>query len=169
MLLRIVKGKRKGSVILYADGKNSVANEDNLQKVLSNQHRIEKLLGEEDGWGLSCDNMEEVVGETLAWIDDDHVLHVMPDNPFKVLFQTNGKDVHKEAEEDVAYLTADEYAAEVGRTAIRVRVLCREGRIADAKKVGNQWLIPQGTPYPEDNRFVENPKRPRKKAVKEEL
>lgn len=48
-------------------------------------------------------------------------------------------------------LTTNEYAAQVGRERSVVFRLIQKGRIP-AVKVGNQWCIEEGTPYPEDAR-----------------
>lgn len=48
-------------------------------------------------------------------------------------------------------LTTNEYAAQVGRDRSVVFRLITQGRIP-AVKVGNQWCIEEGTPYPADNR-----------------
>lgn len=48
-------------------------------------------------------------------------------------------------------LSVREYAAEVGKDGGNIRRLITAGRIP-AVKVGNQWCIEAGTPYPEDKR-----------------
>lgn len=59
-------------------------------------------------------------------------------------------------------LTAAQYAASVGVTRRRVIGWIAEGRIP-AEKFGRDWMIPEGTPRPADNRLVENPVRNRRK------
>ncbi len=49
------------------------------------------------------------------------------------------------------YLSVKEYAQEVGRDRANVTRMITSGRIP-AVKVGNQWCIEAGTPYPEDKR-----------------
>lgn len=41
-------------------------------------------------------------------------------------------------------LTAAQAGAALGISARRVRVLCAEGRIAGAHKIGRDWLLPEG-------------------------
>jgi excisionase family DNA binding protein len=60
------------------------------------------------------------------------------------------------------HLTAAQYAAYVGVTPRRARAWIAEGRIP-AEKFGRDWMIPEGTPRPADNRLVENPIRNRRK------
>lgn len=49
------------------------------------------------------------------------------------------------------YLSVTEYAKLNGKDVGNVRRLLLAGRI-DGQKVGNQWIIPEGTPYPKDKR-----------------
>ena len=160
MKLRILaRETRSGTenIILCSDGFYTAASEENLKYIFSHISRPEMLHGDGDmPWELIYDTMEEYPGKTLAWIDDDCVLHITEDNPFMFLLK-------EKVEVEAKYLTAEEFAAREGRTPVRVRVLCREGRFPGAIKKGSSWLIPESAVYPADNRFVEEPKRPRKK------
>ena len=49
------------------------------------------------------------------------------------------------------YLSVSEYAALTGKDGGNIRRLISSGRLP-AIKVGNQWCIEEGTPYPEDRR-----------------
>lgn len=49
-------------------------------------------------------------------------------------------------------LSVSQYAAEVGKDVGNIRRLIAAGRIP-AVKVGNQWCIEEGTPYPADKRL----------------
>lgn len=49
------------------------------------------------------------------------------------------------------YLSVSEYAKLVGKDPGNVRRLLASGRL-DGQKVGNQWIIPENVPYPEDGR-----------------
>ena len=40
-----------------------------------------------------------------------------------------------------------------GLTPRRVSELCKQGKIANARKVGKAWMIPVGTPKPADQRI----------------
>lgn len=161
MLLRIVETPKNEVFILYSDGRHSSISDSRLKEIFDNIGSVDTFSGEIDGWELDYDTMDLFPGKTLAWIDDDHILHITENNPFSSIVgeptvaATNDGDV-------IDYLTVDEYAEEVERTAVRIRVLCREGRIPGAVLKGKRWLIPKGTPFPADNRFVETPKRPRR-------
>ena len=44
-------------------------------------------------------------------------------------------------------------AALWGLTPRRVSELCKQGKVANARKVGKAWMIPVGTPKPADQRI----------------
>ena len=50
------------------------------------------------------------------------------------------------------YLTANDFAQKWELSPRRVRVLCSEGRLSGAEKVGRIWFIPEGTKRPPDAR-----------------
>jgi hypothetical protein len=52
------------------------------------------------------------------------------------------------------YITAKEVAKKWGITPRRVQVLCSEGRIEGAWRLGNAWAIPLNAPKPEDGRIL---------------
>lgn len=54
------------------------------------------------------------------------------------------------------YLTVKEVAEMWGITTRRVTVLCVEGRVDGAKKVGSMWFIPKSTSKPSDARVKNN-------------
>lgn len=51
------------------------------------------------------------------------------------------------------YMTIRETADRWGVSPRRVQLLCSEGRIDGAEKVGRIWMIPAGTQKPEDARI----------------
>ena len=53
------------------------------------------------------------------------------------------------------FLTTNEVAKEWDITTRRITVLCNEGRIEGAVKMGNTWLIPKDAKKPEDGRRVQ--------------
>lgn len=55
------------------------------------------------------------------------------------------------------YITAKEAALNWGVTSTWVTVLCKSGRIIDAKKENGKWIIPINTPKPNDSRKKHNP------------
>ena len=52
------------------------------------------------------------------------------------------------------YVTVKEIAERWEISTRRVRVMCSEGRIDGAEKVGRDWLIPEGTKKPSDARIT---------------
>jgi hypothetical protein len=53
---------------------------------------------------------------------------------------------------ELEWITAKEAGALWGITTRRVQVLCDNGKINGAQKLGNMWLIPKGTSKPIDGR-----------------
>ena len=51
------------------------------------------------------------------------------------------------------YLSVTEYAGRHGKDSGNVRRLLASGRLK-GQKVGRQWIIPENTPYPDDNRIT---------------
>lgn len=49
-------------------------------------------------------------------------------------------------------ITAQEAAKKWGICERRVRILCAEGRIDGAKKIGSMWVIPEEAEKPDDKR-----------------
>jgi biotin-(acetyl-CoA carboxylase) ligase len=49
-------------------------------------------------------------------------------------------------------MTASDAAKEWGITPRRVQVLCYEGQVAGAVRMGRTWIMPRGTPKPLDGR-----------------
>ena len=45
-------------------------------------------------------------------------------------------------------LTAQQWGAKHSKTARRVCVLCQQGRISGAQKIGRDWVIPADAPDP---------------------
>ena len=52
------------------------------------------------------------------------------------------------------YLSIKETAEKWGISARRIQVLCSQGRIEGAERIGNQWAIPKDALKPEDKRIV---------------
>lgn len=50
------------------------------------------------------------------------------------------------------YLCVQNVSEKWGISKRRIQILCREGRIAGAKRVGNMWVIPENTEKPLDAR-----------------
>lgn len=53
----------------------------------------------------------------------------------------------------VKFISTTEAAAKWGLSNRRVAILCAEGRIEDAQKIGNTWMIPENAEKPTDARI----------------
>jgi hypothetical protein len=53
---------------------------------------------------------------------------------------------------DMDWITAKQAAQEWGITIRRVQVLCENGQVEGATKLGDIWVIPKDTPKPLDGR-----------------
>ena len=53
---------------------------------------------------------------------------------------------------EVKLMTTNEAASQWGITMRRVQVLCENGRVEGAVRMGRTWIIPRGTPKPIDGR-----------------
>lgn len=60
-------------------------------------------------------------------------------------------------------LNVDSYAYLCNVDTRTVRAWIARGKLPQAQKFGRDWMIPNGTPRPEDRRYVENPIRNRRK------
>ena len=57
------------------------------------------------------------------------------------------------------WITIKEAAELWGVTGRQVQMLCTHGRVDGARRLGNMWVIPKGTPKPRDGRY-KNGRRP---------
>lgn len=110
----------------------------------------DSLLGNPDSekWNDEFPEMVSVPGETIAYVTDAFHLVIVDFSPFKVLFD----EIRTPTLDDL--LTVAEYAQLYNKSVEQVKVLCRKGRIPGAKKIGRDWVIPNDTPYPADNRVA---------------
>lgn len=53
----------------------------------------------------------------------------------------------------MSYLSVPQTAGRWGISARRIQVLCSEGRIPGAVRIGNRWAIPDDEPKPADARI----------------
>ena len=86
--------------------------------------------------------MEKYNGDTIATVSDDGILHIENAELYRNMFAN--KEIH--------FLTAAEFAELHSKGTAIVRRMCTQGRIPGAILKGSRWLIPEGTPYPADER-----------------
>ena len=139
MKLRLIKTK-KDAQILCLDGSIIEADKKNLSQLLTGFRRPFIFKGEERFWSNTCSNMEDVKGETLAYVDDRGALVILNQDAFaSVVIHDN-------------YISTTEYANKVGKSRPSIKNMCAAGRIPGAYKTSSGWLIPENAPYPEDGR-----------------
>ena len=89
-------------------------------------------------WDFENLTMESYQGHTIAFVDDEYILHVVDSEKFRdILTQKEPK-----------LLTVPEYAALHGKKTAIIRRFCLDGRIRGAIQKGTRWLIPEDSPYP---------------------
>ena len=87
-------------------------------------------------------SISEYSGTTIAFVDDNDLLCIENEEIFRDLF----------TDSEIKLLTVPEYAALHGRKPAIVRRMCGENRIAGVILKVNTWLIPENSPYPDDER-----------------
>lgn len=140
----------KGNWILLADGTMLPATKYELQNMLFNfKTLLQRVVPSEKNsvyhWNNEYPDIHSVPGETLAYITDALDLVIINSAPFVPLFN----DVYYSIED---METSLDYAKRHHKSVERVKILCREGRIRGAAKIGRDWIIPKDTPYPFDHR-----------------
>lgn len=142
MKARLIRQKTK-QLLLLPNGTVAIANEIVLKQLFLFFNDLSLITGKDGRWDDDCLRMEDVKGKTLAWVDDNNVLCVK-ENPFTPL-------IHNIVDEE--YITLHEYAEMHGKNDNRIKLLCREGRIAGATKKAGKWFVPKHAPYPQDARY----------------
>ena len=141
MLARIIKEKNN-YYILYIDGTMSVCTKREFNLFMKSFQNIQDFSGGTHHWDLECKEMNEYKGTTIAQVNDDKSLTIFDITPFEFLFTYLNKDSKD--------ISATEYAKKHGKSVEQIKVLCRNNKIAGARKFGRDWLIPENSPYPED-------------------
>ena len=135
MKLRIIED-RKRRLILCPNGSIMKADTDVLARLLTGFKRLKFFKGDDGYWNTEVADMEHVDGLTLAYVADANRLVIISDKLF-------------EAEKQVKYITATEYAELHGKSRPMIKKLCADGRIPGAYKNSSGWMIPEDAPYPE--------------------
>lgn len=143
MIARIIQ-KDNNYYILYIDGTMSVCTKREFNLFMKSFQNIQDFSGGSIHWDLECDEMSEYEGKTIAQVNDDNSLTIFSILPFQFLF--------KYAETEDKDISATEYARKHNKSVEQIKVLCRNNKIAGARKFGRDWLIPENAPYPQDGR-----------------
>ena len=136
MKLRIIKVKNKIE-ILCANGSIINATPQILSSVLTNFKSSNEFKGEDNYWSSFAASMEDVKGQTLAYIDDREVLVVVSEETFLNSVMQDG------------FVSVSEYAEMHNKSKAMIKRYCIEGRIPGAEKHSIGWMIPKTAPYPE--------------------
>lgn len=136
MKLRLLK--QNGKLFIYClNGTIMAVDDDALIKLLTSFDKPHLFKGTDGVWNKHFADMSEVVGETLAYVDDTKKLVVLNNNVFS--------GVLKETKQ---YVSVTEYAKMHGKCRASVKNMCKEGRIEGIYKTSSGWLIPSDAPYP---------------------
>ena len=135
MKLRLIE-QRKERLLLCPNGSILKVNPDVLSQLLCGFKKAKAFKGNDGYWNTVTPSMEDVYGETLAFVDDSDKLVIISEKLFA-------------PEKKVKYISATEYAEMHGKSRASIKVMCSNGRIDGAYKTSSGWLIPEDAPYPE--------------------
>ena len=135
MILRVISVKKEIKVCC-SNGSVLTADENVLRKILTGFDKANNIKGNDGYWDVSCTNMKDVQGQTLAYVEDDFTLVVSDKNLFKSIVTPS------------EFITVSEFAEKFNKKDAIVRRMCTEGRIPGIEKHGETWLIPADAEYP---------------------
>lgn len=136
MKLRLVLYDK--NLLLYcSNGSILTADEDVLNRLLTEFDSPGKFKGNDGYWNTSISDMDKAKGITMAIVDDSLNLIVYNKTAFSALKKSG------------EYISASEYAELHGRAHSLIKRLCSEERIEGARKTRSGWIIPKDAPYPE--------------------
>lgn len=133
MKLRIVIHNRE-KFILCPNGTKMKVDKKALNKLVVDFKNPTSFKGKDGRWNMLVSDMEDAAGETLAFVDDELILHILNNKLFTSLVSN--------------YIPTLEYAEKHGKTPDMVKKLCVSGRIEGAYKTSAGWMIPSDAPYP---------------------
>lgn len=128
--------------LLICNGNITMVSPMEAYEFLSNYDNQDYYTGP-GTWDYEGVTMETFQGTTIAIVDDNDTLQIKHPKHFRAILQDN----------EPKLLTVAEYAARHGKQVSIVRRYCRENRMPGAVNKGNAWFIPEGTPYPSDERI----------------
>ena len=146
MKLRLIKTK-EGMKLLCLNGSMMDVDKDVLVKLLTCFKRPWLFDGKDGYWSTNVSDINDVKGETLAYVDYRDDLVIINGNAFIELVE------HKE------YISAAEYAEMHSKGKAIVKRNCKDGRIPGAKLLSTGWIIPKDAPYPPDSRCTSKTKK----------
>lgn len=144
MKARIIRTDKDKLRLLCEDGTLSTCSGSVLYNFLVNFKTTEFVDGTAGRWDAEYPDMSIYPGKSVAHISDHGQLIIYDFEPFTFMISENP--------EFVEYLSTEEYAKLHNVSSEMIKVYCRKGRIAGARKVGERsWSIPETAPYPVDS------------------
>ena len=140
MIARLVKKLDDQVVLLCKDGSICNSSVTVLANFLSKFKDSKNFSGNDGKWSGEYGDMALFPGQTLAYVTDDVLLVIYDFEPFEPIISKSYNIS--------SYISLAEYAEKVDKSNEIVKVLCREGRIVGAQKIGGSWMIPEDAPYP---------------------
>jgi len=140
MLARLIHTHEELQLLL-STGEIRILTIDKAKEFLLNFDRNDYYSGT-GNWDYDI-SIEDYKGDTIAFVDNEHVLRVPRAEKYREIMEQNESE----------FLTVVEYAALHGKQPAIVRRLCQNGRIVGAILKGKTWLIPKTSLYPEDDRI----------------
>ena len=134
MKLRVVTA-RKETLVLCPNGSILKADKKVLERLLTEFKKPHSFKGDYGYWNKENPSMEDVFGDTVAFVDDSYKLIIISDKLFS-------------QQKEVVYISATEYAELHGKSRPSIKNMCADGRIPGAYKTSSGWLIPKNAPYP---------------------
>lgn len=135
MKLRLIAYNNK-KFVLCPNGSVLAADNSALNRLLSSFRTPGKFKGNLAYWNQSTPAMEDVIGETLAYVDNTYKLIILSEKAFEDIIVAE------------RYISASEYATLHGKCKASVKNMCDDGRIPGAYKNSAGWQIPENAPYP---------------------
>lgn len=140
MKARLIKTKDNKLRLLCEDGTLAICSKVLLFDFLTNFKTSSFSDGAAGRWDTEAPDMNSYPGKNIAYITDTLQLVIYDFAPFSFAVS--------ESPDFMEYLSTDEYAKRYNVSREIVKVYCRQGRIAGAKRIGNRWAIPETAPYP---------------------
>ena len=129
--------KQGGKIVAYcSNGTISNVTDDMLIKILTSFDKPHIFKGTDGVWNTSIADMSDVIGDTLAYIDDSNKLVVLDNKVFSKILKRR-------------FISATEYADLHHKSRASIKNMCGKGRIEGAYQTSSGWLIPADAPYPQ--------------------
>ena len=166
---RLIKDKQNEIFLLCPNGVKTPASKSVLESLLYDFKNIALIewTGDETWKSDFTPSMELYPGDTLAFVTDEGLLIVTNPEAFSLLAEVART---KHTIQIDKYLSITDYAKKHNKSREIIKVYCRDNRIPGARKINDNWMIPEDAPYPVDARRQRTPDtlgnvgRPRKKS-----